>query len=216
MRQPISRQRLVAWVLCGVAVLLILIGGITIGSAIAGSSNDPGSTPPSVSAQRVPGSTQSVSDGVSPSPTQTKQGSVTQAPTHAIVRGLTPIPTSTQHVAPTHCNGVCPNPWGYTLGGASQATQVTNPPPTFCEYFPCIPNFWNGHGSVLECGDGLYSHSGNIQGACSGHNGYIAYLYNPLGPNPQPSPTLTPDPTPHMTPSPYPTFTPYPSVTPTA
>ncbi len=212
MRQPISRQRRAAWVLCGVAVLLILIGGITIGSAIAGSSNN--STTNTIPAQRVPDSTASISPGVSL--TQTKQGSVSTTPTHAIARGSTPVPTPTTHIAPSHCNGVCPNPWGYTLGGASQATQVTNPPSTFCEYFPCIPNFWNGQGSVLECGDGMYSHSGNISGACSGHNGYIAYLYNPLGPNPQPSPTLTPDPTPQMTPTPYPTFTPYPSVTPTA
>jgi hypothetical protein len=41
----------------------------------------------------------------------------------------------------------------------------------FCSEHECIPNFPNGHGEVVECADGKWSHSGGIQGACSDHGG---------------------------------------------
>jgi hypothetical protein len=34
-----------------------------------------------------------------------------------------------------------------------------------------IPNYPNGTGSVVQCADGMYSHSGGRPGACSGHGG---------------------------------------------
>ena len=34
-----------------------------------------------------------------------------------------------------------------------------------------IPNYDNGRGYRVQCADGMYSHSGGIQGACSGHGG---------------------------------------------
>lgn len=34
-----------------------------------------------------------------------------------------------------------------------------------------IPNYENGRGYRVQCADGMYSHSGGIQGACSGHGG---------------------------------------------
>jgi hypothetical protein len=42
---------------------------------------------------------------------------------------------------------------------------------SFCDTHDCIPNFDNGNGSVVQCADGTYSHSGGIQGACSHHGG---------------------------------------------
>lgn len=41
----------------------------------------------------------------------------------------------------------------------------------FCESHHCIANFPNGHGEVVECSDGQWSHSGGISGACSFHGG---------------------------------------------
>jgi hypothetical protein len=41
----------------------------------------------------------------------------------------------------------------------------------FCATHNCIPNFDNGNGSVVQCSDGMWSQSGGIQGACSGHGG---------------------------------------------
>jgi hypothetical protein len=43
--------------------------------------------------------------------------------------------------------------------------------PGFCDTHTCIPNYDNGNGSLVQCSDGTYSHSGGIQGACSHHGG---------------------------------------------
>jgi hypothetical protein len=41
----------------------------------------------------------------------------------------------------------------------------------FCSTHDCIPNFLNGRGSIVQCADGTWSHSGGIPGACSDHGG---------------------------------------------
>jgi hypothetical protein len=41
----------------------------------------------------------------------------------------------------------------------------------FCGSHECIANFPNGHGEVVECSDGKWSHSGGIGGACADHGG---------------------------------------------
>ena len=51
-------------------------------------------------------------------------------------------------------------------------TTTTTPTPAgFCDTHACIPSFASGRGTVVQCSDGLWSHSGGIQGACSGHGG---------------------------------------------
>jgi len=64
--------------------------------------------------------------------------------------------------------------------GAPVPVPLNGPPPTppsssvprsFCETHRCIPNFPNGTGSVVQCNDGTYSHSGGRPGACSHHGG---------------------------------------------
>jgi hypothetical protein len=42
---------------------------------------------------------------------------------------------------------------------------------TFCSSHECIANFPNGNGTVVECSDGTWSHSGGLSGACSDHGG---------------------------------------------
>jgi hypothetical protein len=49
--------------------------------------------------------------------------------------------------------------------------HTPSPSPDFCATHNCIPNFPNGRGTVVQCADGSYSHSGGIQGACSHHGG---------------------------------------------
>jgi hypothetical protein len=44
----------------------------------------------------------------------------------------------------------------------------------FCGAHECIPNFANGRGTVVQCNDGEWSHSGGISGACSDHGGESA------------------------------------------
>jgi hypothetical protein len=41
----------------------------------------------------------------------------------------------------------------------------------FCSSHTCITNFPNGSGTVVECNDREWSHSGGISGACSHHGG---------------------------------------------
>lgn len=40
-----------------------------------------------------------------------------------------------------------------------------------CDTHQCIPNFDRGTGTIVQCQDGEYSHSGGESGACSGHGG---------------------------------------------
>ena len=50
-----------------------------------------------------------------------------------------------------------------SAGGHSHAS--------FCDTHDCIPSFDEGQGYIVQCQDGEWSHSGGIQGACSGHGG---------------------------------------------
>ncbi len=55
---------------------------------------------------------------------------------------------------------------GDQVGSASHATDQQ-----FCEEHHCIGNFTTEGGTVVECSDGSYSHSGGLSGACSDHGG---------------------------------------------
>jgi hypothetical protein len=47
----------------------------------------------------------------------------------------------------------------------------SEPAQSFCDTHACIPNFDNGVGTVVQCADGMWSHSGGQPGACSYHRG---------------------------------------------
>ena len=51
-------------------------------------------------------------------------------------------------------------------GSTSHATDAE-----FCSRHQCIENFPNGNGSIVQCADGEWSHSGGLSGACSDHGG---------------------------------------------
>lgn len=51
-------------------------------------------------------------------------------------------------------------------GSFSHATDAQ-----FCSTHTCIENFPNGSGSIVQCADGEWSHSGGRSGACSDHGG---------------------------------------------
>jgi hypothetical protein len=51
-------------------------------------------------------------------------------------------------------------------GSTSHATDSQ-----FCSTHACIPNFPNGSGTIVQCADGDWSHSGGLSGACSDHGG---------------------------------------------
>ena len=51
-------------------------------------------------------------------------------------------------------------------GSTSHATDQQ-----FCSTHSCIANFPNGNGTIVQCNDGAWSHSGGLSGACSDHGG---------------------------------------------
>lgn len=116
------------------------------------------------------------------SPTDTPTAIPTPSPT----RQPTPKPPPTSQPAPTHapaplvtptpsCQAVNNNPWCYNF---SPGNFIYSPPGSFCNYFACINNFWNGTGYVNECADGMYSKSGGHRGDCSYHGGELRPLYS--------------------------------------
>jgi hypothetical protein len=85
-----------------------------------------------------------------------------------------PQPTATPKPKPTCIPGaVNCNPWGYNF---TSGNYIYSPPGSFCSYFSCIKNFWNGVGYVMECQDGMYSKSGGRSGSCSYHGGNLRPL----------------------------------------
>jgi hypothetical protein len=124
---------------------------------------------------QVPTATSSPSP--TPSPTATPTPKPTPKPT---VLAVKPTPKPTQKPLPTptpkpHCVAVNNNPWCYNF---SPGGYIYSPPSAFCSYFGCIGNFWNGHGFVNECNDGMYSKSGGVRGDCSYHGGEMRPLYS--------------------------------------
>jgi len=81
--------------------------------------------------------------------------------------------------------------WRHTLVGASTGagmqptpsapvtatgTPTASAPPTstpvdFCTTHKCIASFAEGHGTIVQCADGEWSHSGGRPGVCSRHGG---------------------------------------------
>ena len=86
-------------------------------------------------------------------------------------------PPSTPAPAASSSCGAPANPWGYNYCGGN---RIYSPPSNLCSYFSCIPSFWNQtNGYVVQCRDGLLSHSGGVRGSCSSHQGESRPLYGP-------------------------------------
>jgi hypothetical protein len=87
---------------------------------------------------------------------------------------IAPTAVPTKAPTATHCADPC-NPWGYNF---VRGNVIRDPPAEFCNYFDCIPSFWNGSGYVMECRDAMYSLSGGRSGSCSRHGGDWRILYS--------------------------------------
>jgi hypothetical protein len=67
------------------------------------------------------------------------------------------------------------NPWGFNF---TPGLLIYSPPSDFCSYFDCIASFWdNTRGYVMQCQNGMFSHSGGRSGSCSWHGGNRRPLY---------------------------------------
>ncbi len=69
-----------------------------------------------------------------------------------------PAPDATPAPAPAP-----PSPASSSTGGSM--------PLGFCTTHTCIPSFDDGHGTIVQCVDGQWSHSGGLPGVCSHHGG---------------------------------------------
>lgn len=161
--EPPMSSWLVGWG-AGIGAIIVLVAAL--GSVAALSSAHGGNTTgnyyTATSYVAAATNTPTATDTPSPTPTAT----------------ATPTPTATP--IPLYCDssGVPCNPWGYTFNDTGK--PVYNPPHNICVYFhPCIGNFWNGTGYVVECADSMYSQSGGNSGACSSHGGEWRPVYQP-------------------------------------
>lgn len=158
------------------------VAGLGVGGGSSATpSSSPSATPQTVTASPGATPTDTPTDTATPTPTAAPTPVPTPEPTAPPPSSLQPIPVST--VAPTprptpppptpapqNLCGAPSNPWSYNFCGGSG--RITSPPASFCNYFNCIPSFWQQtNGYVEECNDGTYSHSGGVKGSCSSHGG---------------------------------------------
>ncbi len=102
----------------------------------------------------------------------------TQPPVQPTQPPAQPTQPPAQPTAPP-VQGVGGNPWGYNFD-ATGGSFISNPNPAFCDagYFSCVTTFWKStNGYVVQCANGLYSHSGGVRGACSRDGGEANILY---------------------------------------
>lgn len=111
------------------------------------------------------------SPSASPSALPSPSIAPSTSPTPSIQRSALSKPKPKPKPKPT---GVFGNPWGYNF---SCCKLIYDPPSSFCSYFDCIDNFWNGIGYVVQCEDGMFSKSGGRNGVCSHHDGFGRNLY---------------------------------------
>ncbi len=72
-----------------------------------------------------------------------------------------------------------------TAPPTTRSAPPSTPPPAstgsseadFCATHDCIPSFSEGTGSIVQCADGQWSHSGGRPGACSHHGGETDKTY---------------------------------------
>jgi hypothetical protein len=111
-----------------------------------------------------------------PTPAPTPVPTATPTPAPPPPPTATPAPTAAPTPPPANLCGAPSNPWGYNFCSGG---YIYSPDPGFCQYFNCIGSFWQStNGYVVQCNDGMFSHSGGRSGACSSHQGAGRALYS--------------------------------------
>jgi hypothetical protein len=88
----------------------------------------------------------------------------------AEVDAYSPATNKTYHMtcsgtSTTTCTG------GHDASVTFKPSSHSSPGGDFCSTHDCIPSFDEGHGYIVQCADGEWSHSGGRPGACSQHGG---------------------------------------------
>jgi hypothetical protein len=165
----------VAWKLPVIALgFLLMLAGINsaVSQPPTGSAGPP--IAQTLQTPSVAAATPSPSSSAKPSPSTSPSPSPTHSPTPVAAPAAVPPPAPPP--PPQNTCGAPPNPWGYNF---CSGNVIYSPPSNFCSYFDCISSFWKStNGYVDECADGMYSHSGGRQGACSYHGGELKKLYS--------------------------------------
>jgi len=162
------------------AFIVFLLFAYAIGNAVNSAAPSTSSSPSPTAQQVALLSSPAVTQQTQPTavPTHVPTARPTLVPTHAVQPTQPPKPTSPPPT-PTTCPGINCNPWGYNF---VSGRLIYYPPSNFCNYFNCIPSFWEpddpGDGYVVQCSDGMYSQSGGERGACSYHGGVSHPLYS--------------------------------------
>jgi hypothetical protein len=162
---------------CGTLVLVL---ALCVCSAAASSAGSHPSTLAGVTA------TVALTAIAQPTPIPTKAPTSTPKPTATptSVPTIAPTPVPTQPPTPTQApvptsppvQGVNGNQWGYDF---TPGNSIYDPNPGFCTVFACVSTFWTKtSGYVAECGNGKYTHSGGVSGACSRDGGVSQILYS--------------------------------------
>lgn len=183
-KKPLTRRDKIISVGCFAVALLFLCGVIGVIATAANAHNGttasapttivvvPSDTPTAVVQSVLPTDTPTIAPTDTPVPTPTAKPTPrpTATPTQPIVQQ--PTPTTTPH-----CVAVNNNPWCYNF--ITPGNVIMNPPSAFCSYFNCVSTFWvDTNGYVAECGNGKYTHSASVNGACSRDGGVAQILYS--------------------------------------
>jgi hypothetical protein len=137
-----------------VIVLVIAIAAISGGND---SSNDSSST-----------LTQTVTQTITRAVRRARRGTRTRTVIRHAQAVTVTVTTTARSTVTRTISGAAPAPTASVEGPGSTSHAGDN---RFCSTHTCIPNFPNGNGSVVQCADGEWSHSGGLSGACSDHGG---------------------------------------------
>ncbi len=157
----------VKWIVTGVLLFIGIVGGVANASGQA--SRGP---TPSIAAV----ATVQPTPDPKPTPTPTPRPTPTPTPVPPTATPVPPTPAPTQPPAPA-CSGTVVDGTCYSTD-PSGGSVVYSPAADFCSVFSCVSTFWSkANGYVVECGNGEYSHSGGVSGACSRDGGVAVTVY---------------------------------------
>jgi hypothetical protein len=149
-----------AWTAVMMAIAVVTLSGCAAGETTSSESQPAAAATPAVSAttESTPAPTPPPAEPSSPAGEPEKESTPESAPAPE----KAPEPESSPEKSPEGgCGAEKEN-----VGSSCHAEDGQ-----FCSERSCIPNFPDGNGTVVECTDGKYSHSGGLSGACSYHGG---------------------------------------------
>lgn len=169
---PTKRSKIPLWV-----IILLFVGSVIMCSPCLSAFSTSNNTVQTVS---KPADNKTAEIRHSPTPTS--------SPTHVAVIIATKVPTVTAtakpRVVPSPIPTQPPDPPVVKKSVQQQpsgpvynsdpngGSLVYNPPSNFCTTHSCVSTFWlRTNGYVVECNNGLWSHSGGVRGSCSRDGG---------------------------------------------